>query len=30
MIMAPGEMETIKIEIGKLAGAQAITVKLED
>jgi len=30
MIMAPGEMETIKIELSKLAGAEKITVKLED
>ena len=30
MIMAPGEMETIKIELSKLAGAEKITLKLED
>ena len=30
MIMAPGEMETIQIELAKLAGAETITVKLED
>ena len=30
MIMAPGEMETVKIELSKLAGAEKITVKLED
>ena len=30
MIMAPGEMETLKIELSKLAGAKQITLKLED
>lgn len=30
IIMAPGEMETIKIELAKLSGAEKITVKLED
>lgn len=30
MIMAPGEMETIKISLGELSGAEKITVKLED
>ena len=30
MIMAPGEMETIQMELSKLAGAEKITVKLED
>ncbi len=30
LIMAPGEMETIKIELARLAGAKTITVKLED
>ncbi len=30
MIMAPGEMESIKIDLAKLAGAEAITVRLED
>ena len=30
MIMAPGEMETIRLDLSKLAGAEKITVKLED
>jgi hypothetical protein len=30
MIMAPGEMETIKIDLAKLAGAEKITLRLED
>ena len=30
MILAPGEMETIKIDLAKLAGAEKITVGLED
>jgi ethanolamine utilization cobalamin adenosyltransferase len=30
MIMAPGEMETIKIGLEKLTGAEKITLKLED
>jgi hypothetical protein len=30
MIMAPGEMETVRIELAKLAGAEKITLKLED
>ena len=30
MIMAPGEMESIKIDLAKLAGAETITVRLED
>ena len=30
MIMAPGEMETIKIELSKLSGAEKITLRLED
>ena len=30
MIMAPGEMETIQIDLNKLAGAETITLKLED
>ena len=30
MIMAPGEMETIKIELSKLTGAEKITLRLED
>jgi len=30
MIMAPGEMETIRIALSDLAGAEKITVKLED
>jgi hypothetical protein len=30
MIMAPGEMETIQIELSKLAGAETITLRLED
>ena len=30
MIMAPGEMETLKIEMSKLQGAETVTVKLED
>ena len=30
MIMAPGEMETIKIDLSKLTAAEKITVKLED
>ena len=30
MIMAPGEMETIRLELSKLTGAEKITVKLED
>lgn len=30
MIMAPGEMETIQIALSDLAGAEEITVKLED
>ena len=29
MIMAPGEMETIKIDLSKLSGAETITLKLE-
>ena len=30
MIMAPGEMETIRIELSKLSGAEKITLRLED
>ena len=30
MIMAPGEMETIRLDLSQLAGAEKITVKLED
>ena len=30
MILAPGEMETIKIDLARLAGAEKITVGLED
>ena len=30
MILAPGEMETIKIDLAKLAGAEKITARLED
>ena len=30
MIMAPGEMETIRIDYAKLAKAETITVRLED
>ena len=30
MIMAPGEMESIKIDLAKLAGAETVTVRLED
>ena len=30
MILAPGEMETVKIDLAKLSGAETITVGLED
>ena len=30
MIMAPGEMETIKIQLSRLSGAEKITLRLED
>ena len=30
MIMAPGEMETIRIDLSRLTGAKKITLRLED